>query len=312
MTRVPMSGIVLSCDRAMQLDGTLRSFLLHCEDSQNIRLFVIYRARRSRDAQQYKRLAEEHATRGGIIFVEERRFRSDVLGVLMARPDGEPAGAFRRWLTMAAAKLGFPGGLGLPADSFPYVLFLVDDNIFIRDFRLLDIVKALEAHPDALGFSLRLGRNITYFYMQDRPQKQPRFTQLAQDMLKFDWTTGDDDFGYPLEVSSSVYRLDGVLPLLVRSEFRNPNSLEAQMAANVHAFRAVSPFLLCYEQSATFCNAINVVQTVWPNRSGMNPEYAGDRLAQKFDEGYRIDVKAYSGLVPNACHQEVELFLSRR
>jgi hypothetical protein len=69
---------------------------------------------------------------------------------------------------------------------------------------------------------------------------------------------------------------------------------------------------LCYENSVTFCNPINKVQTVATNRAGSVVEYSSDHLAQLFESGYRIKVEAYTGFVPNACHQEVALNFEKR
>jgi hypothetical protein len=170
-----------------------------------------------------------------------------------------------------------------------------------------DICKALEGHGDALGFSLRLGKNITHCYALDLPQNQPNFLAVGNHMLKFDWTSAERDFGYPLEVSSSVYRIDDVLPLVSRVRFTNPNVLEARMSEGVRPFKSRRPYLLCYERSVAFCNPANIVQKEWPNRAGTDPEQSVDSLADRFDQGHRVDVAHYSGFIPIGCHQEIKL-----
>ncbi|MEW6405540.1 MAG: hypothetical protein AB1649_27420, partial [Chloroflexota bacterium] len=193
----------------------------------------------------------------------------------------------------------------LPDES--YILFLVDDNIFVRDFSLKDVVPLLRAQQDALGFSLRLGSNITHCYTSDQPQPLPRFVPVETGILKFDWTTSELDFGYPLEVSSSAYRAKDMFPIIAKQPFRNPNELEFQLAVSAKAFSRKMPFLLCPERSYTFCNPLNVVQNVTPNKAGASLEYSSQRLADLFDQGYRIKVEAYHGFIPQSCHQEVPL-----
>jgi hypothetical protein len=83
--------------------------------------------------------------------------------------------------------------------------------------------------------------------------------------------------------------------------------LEGRLAAQAQEFTKIRPSLLCFEQSVAFSNPVNKVQNQFNNRSGNKIEYTTERLAQMFDAGYRIDVDAYSGFVPNSCHQEVEL-----
>ncbi|MBC8394796.1 MAG: hypothetical protein H8E17_19790 [Deltaproteobacteria bacterium] len=188
-----------------------------------------------------------------------------------------------------------------------YMLFLVDDNLFVRDFCLDEITRSLQNTPDAMGFSLRLGKNVTHCYTTDLPQSLPEVAGSKNKILKFNWTTAESDFAYPLEVSSSVYRSKDVVPMIAKKPFENPNELEFQMAVSAGTFSEKMPFLLCPEQSLTFCNPLNMVQTSTPNRAGVSVEYNSEHLAAMFDQGYRIDVEKYSGFTPQSCHQEVPL-----
>lgn len=307
-----MVGVVFSRDRALQLDAALRSFCLHCADPETIRLFVIYKTTSDHHRRQYLQLAKEHSVRRSIVFLSETVFRSDVLNILVAGRAATPGAACWRWLVTLAARLRFPGGIGLSRDPLPYVLFLVDDCVFVRTFQLRAICEALSGHPEALGFSLRLGTNTSYCYMQDKTQAVPSFIPLTHQMLEFDWTTAEDDFAYALELSSSVYRLVDVSSLVSRLAFENPNQLEAQIASHVKFFNSVRPCLLCYQESRTFCAPLNKAQAQYAtNRAGTKAEHTTEHLAQVFDQGYRIDVGAYTDFLPNACHQEVELFLKK-
>jgi hypothetical protein len=305
-------GLAFSRDRAMQLDGTLRSFFLHCRDADEVRLFVIYKTTSDFHALQYAGLAREYSQ---VSFIKETDFRRNVMELLIAYATGQAAGILRRVMIRLGARLGRINNLWLDLDRPRYVLFLVDDNIFVRDFRMREVHEALQTHPRALGFSLRLGTNTRYCYPLDKPETPPPFTRFENRIIEFDWVAQGDSghsFAYPLEVSSSVYRINELLRLLNRLSFQNPNTLEGQMATRADMFRRKSPYLLCYEQSVTFCNPVNRVQTVYANRAAAMPQYSTERLAKMFEGGYRIEVEAYTGFVPNACHQEVELVLQKR
>jgi glycosyltransferase involved in cell wall biosynthesis len=52
---------------------------------------------------------------------------------------------------------------------------------------------------------------------------------------------------------------------------------------------------------------LNKVQAVNNNRAGSNPGWDAPALRQRFSKGQRVDVDAYAGFIPNACHQEVDL-----
>ena len=77
---------------------------------------VLYRASTSRLLSLYRTLQREHP---GVDFVREGSFRRDLLQ-LMRRHE--------------------------------YLLFVVDDTVFIEDFKMSDIAGALSRHADVLGF----------------------------------------------------------------------------------------------------------------------------------------------------------------
>jgi hypothetical protein len=306
--------LVFSKNRAMQVEATLESFFRHCADVENVRTSVLFACSDEQYRRQYQQLAQEWQGARLVRFVPQSRFRQDVFNIL--NPYGEAPlensvyKILMRLPPRVVRQTGYP--ILAPVGS-PFILFLVDDTVFTHEFALGELTTCLSLHQDALGFSLRLGRNTTYCYMNDRPQEIPPFHPLGGNVHKFDWTKGDQDFGYPFEVSSSVYRLTDVLPALLRTKFDNPNLLEGGLSLCKDQFAMVRPFLLCYGQSAAFCNAINLVQTASPNnRAGSKPSYSVSELAGLFDAGHRIRIEAYDGLVPTSCHQEIDLVLEKR
>jgi len=321
-------GVLFSKDRALQLDAVLRSLRLHCQDLQILQLHVLYVATNENQLQQYRELMKTYPE---VNFSIQKDFRKDLLSLLS--PYKKRSKAERRFLLLCAVgRLGFPLGSFLdriwrrsfekiqrvvvtslmPAwEETEYVVFLVDDNIFTHPFSLGSAMQVLGARKDLIGFSLRLGRNTTYCYVNDRQQNLPAFTQFTEDILLFDWTRSEQDFGYPLEVSSSIYRLADMLPFIAGFAFANPNELEDRMAFRAKGFRSVYPHLACYRRSVTFCNPINKVQKVISNRVGENFQYGTDELARRFACGERIRVEAYTNFLPSACHQEVDLVFER-
>ena len=169
----------------MQLDAALRSYLLHCQDAAQHELYVLYTTSGEPHTQQYAQLAAELQAYPFIHFLRERGFRRELLGLLAARAGltGWRVRAFR-WLLPVGHRLGALSNWLLGKNLQNYVLFLVDDNIFVRDFSLQSACRALEQDPNALGFSLRLGRNIGFSYMLDKSQTLPEFEQAAPGILK--------------------------------------------------------------------------------------------------------------------------------
>jgi len=266
-----INALVFSKDRAMQLDAALRSLRLHCRDADLLETTVLYAFSNNTYASHYSQLAREHP---GVHFLEEKDFKGDVLSLI--KPSR-------------------------------FLLFLVDDNIFVQEFSLEDAVGQLQATPEALAFSLRLGRNTSYCYMLAKYQKLPKFDEVRKGVLSFDWTTSERDFGYPFDVSSSIYRTSDMLPLLEQIPFSNPNTLEGHLDG-IKGEMGEQNVLLCFDQSVTFSNPINKVQSVLPNnRGGKHKRYTPTHLAEMFEEGYRINVEAYTNFVSTGCHQEVRL-----
>jgi hypothetical protein len=270
-----VGGLIVSKDRPLQLQAVLDSYRRHCVDPELAELTVLFLASNKRQSALYTKVAMEHPT---VKFLAERSFRDDVRSALVGTD---------------------------------HYLFLVDDTLFVRGFSLVDQIQALERHPSALGFSLRLGSNTTYSYSFNRPQGIPTWSAAEDGILAYEWTKGDADFGYPLELSSSLYRASDLRDLLSELSYGNPNTLEAALARGAAKFAGNKPELLCYEKSVAFSTPLNVVQEAWKNRSGNKADYSAEALADRFAGGFRVDVSAYDGFVPNACHQEVELKLHR-
>jgi hypothetical protein len=57
---------------------------------------------------------------------------------------------------------------------------------------------------------------------------------------------------------------------------------------------------------------VNKVQNVFDNRDSGIREYSAKDLAEIFKKGYKIDVEKYLDFIPNACHQERELYFKKR
>lgn len=291
--------IIFSKDRPLQLHATLSSYALHGAGSGSVPVSIIYKASNDDFARGYALVAEQLSTLLPINWIQETSFKADLLLLLQQPQSASRRQRVWRFLTRRRA---------VPRTD--HVLFLVDDNLFVRPFCLNEIAEALAGHPDAIGFSLRLGRNTTSCYSLQCDQPLPAF-DLAAPGLRFHWPRQVGDFGYPLEVSSSVYRLADLISLLRRLPFNNPNRLEQGLAASSSLFTARFPSLLCFSESVAFCVPVNKVQSVFDNRSGADQEYSSEALNALFLDGYHVDVMALRGFVPCAAHQEIELPLVR-
>jgi hypothetical protein len=287
--------VIFSKDRPMQLHATLASFILHCQDIRDANIGVLHVSTSQKYANGYKVLQSEFSFLPSLSWICEHDFKRDLIRLVSGV---EPASS--RSHPLLARGLG---ASGFEADRF--VLFLVDDTLFVRPFSLAAITSALTMHPAALAFSLRLGVNTTFCYSRSSPQRLPRFGSAGDRSLRFRWVFAEADFGYPLEVSSSVFRVDDLMGWLRVLPYSNPNRLEQRLAASRYLFGFCHPDLLCFDRSVAFCAPVNKVQTVLPNRSGQSIPYSSDALHVLFDQGLRIDVQALAAFEPYAAHQEI-------
>ena len=262
--------VTVSKDRALQLDGTLRSLASCCTDLDLATVYVLYKASTPRHRAAYRQLATEHPSVG---LWPESSFRPDLIELVRGSDQ---------------------------------VLFVVDDTIFLDTFSLATCAETLRADPTCIGFSLRLGTNTTYCYPSDATQEPPPFEAAGSGVLTYEWNNAGHDFGYPLEVSSSLYRTSDVLPILSERKFDNPNSLERMLSRQAESFVERRPRLACFERSVAVSVPANVVQTVFKNRHDSDPALDAEALADAFERGERLDVDRFRGLVTNGCHQELE------
>jgi len=218
---------------------------------------------------QYRAL---HESCGYAEFVHERDFRNDVLALLARRA---------------------------------YVLFLVDDLLFTHDFSFSEVLGQLD-DGRVMNFQLHTGRNTTYCYPLKCQLTGYEFTRATRKISTYDWTR--TNVRYPFDVSAAAYTLEWLGPLLNRTAFENPSTLE--LNANGEAEREIArPLIAVYDTSVSFVNPVNIAQTLYPaNRAGETHAYSVRELAGKFQAGLRIRVEAYSGIQTTSAHHEAPLF----
>ena len=276
--RPSLINIIFSKDRALQLDALLRALLHFGRDIEITDTYVLYTTSSELHQRQYETIVSDYFDKRCISFAREQDFRKDMLSLLQ---------------------------------HYQFAAFWVDNNIVVRYFSFLDIIQALNKERDALGFSLRLGKNMTSCYPLNCDQPLPTFEEHDSGILKFRWIDAKGDFNLSLEVSSSVYRISEISPLLSDLSFYNPATMECAMALNRGRFCEKNPYLLCPVNSISFSNPINKPPDSYPvNRSPTYEGYSPVQLARIFDTGIRIDISRYSDFVHGACHQEVQLPLT--
>jgi len=262
--------VIFSKNRALQLDLCLTGLYKSCTDEELPEIKIIYTCDELHE-KSYKILEFEHPYPE---FIRENDFKADLLLALKHKR---------------------------------YVLFLTDDTIFCGNFSFDRVIRHLDDSYKVLGVSLRLGKNTHRCYPLDMNQPIPIMQYLEENFMYFNWTKAELDFNYALEVSSSIYRVRDILPIISSYPFKNPNSLEALLYACLGYFTD-KLFLICFDRSIAFANPLNRVQEVaLSNRYSQLDNHDAESLLNAYMEGYRADYSKYFGMISNGCHMEVDI-----
>ena len=267
----------------MQLDAALRSFRVQCNDADTVSKFVIQKTTSDIHSEQYKYLQQENSD---FTFIEECIV-------------DETSRIVEQILEMA--------------DPYEFVSFHSDDNLYVNSFSLSEAIHILQQNENVLTYSLRLGSNIRYCYtcdIENRRMKQPQFQPVDPRTFVFNWPGQEYDFGYPFEVSASIYHSSQALPIIAKYKGVPATRIEAFWDNHKGQFHTI-PFMACPVISKVVNVPINRVG-FYPNKISEKFGITVGELAYKFSEGYRINIDQFSGFVSDSPHVELEFSFEKK
>lgn len=269
-----VSGIVFSMDRALQLHALLGSYTDLV--ARYSKLKIIYRVSSEAHDAAYQEVFREY---GALVEPKRQRTRQDFKALLID---------------------------ALSQSVSEHVFFLVDDNIFVErvDLACLASQASIYCVP-----SLRMGRNLSRSYTLQRPQAVPylcRLDSTADEPLQaWLWKSGELDWNYPLSVDGHIFQRGEILAVAKTLDFDSPNHFEEQLQKFQATF--IWRLGLCYPKSRLINIPYNRVQADIENLHGSVHQ---EDMLRMWNEGYRIDRKAYYGVVNESAHQEMPLRLT--
>jgi len=265
--------IIFSRNRALQLHLCLTTLLNHCEDIIEVsNVTVLYRNDPIHEP-SYDILMSEFPQ---ISFRKEENFKKDLLNLLSNESN----------ISWDKNEKSTP----------TYAMFVTDDTIFTGDFSMKQVISTLIENNDCIGFSLRLGNNTNYCFSLDNFQEIPKTQELNNNILKYNWTNSQYDFGYSLELSSSVYPLENIIEILINCDYSSPNTLESVLSSCCLEYK---PELLMFKNSLAFSAPLNLVQVTHKNR---NAGHDPDTFRRLYEKGIRFDDKQFDKIVTNSAH----------
>lgn len=221
--------VVFSMDRALQLDGLLRSFFLNKQGECIIK--VIYKTTNDEHSKSYQEVKKRFE--GKVEFFEE-------------------SGSFKSTLENVLNKL-----------ENEKLFFLVDDIIFTEPF---DCEFLSKIDTSKYIFSLRMGNHLNYSYVVDKLQKLPNFIDKNDDYLYWNWSKSEFDWGYPLSVDGHIFSTLEILAMVKYFDFKAPNSFE-EILQNVKELFS-KRFGMSYKKARILNNPCNKVQNEVSNFHG--------------------------------------------
>jgi len=266
--------IIFSKDRAMQLHLLLFSLFFYCTDSKDLIIKILYKGSSKKFICGYNLCKKYFSNKENIWWIKEKAFKKDLLLLL---------------------------------EKNTLSLFLVDDTLFYRRFDLQSTASCLLKNNKTIGFSYRLGSNTDFCYPHNKAQKIPDFMNVNKNIYKYHWKNQEYDFGYPLEVSSSLYRTNNLIYFVKYLSFYNPNTFEQKLSFLKKIFSFFKPELLCFKKSVAFSNPINKTQTIIQNRAGNKLKNNINKLNAKFLKGYIFCMPNNIHKNIDAAHVEVDL-----
>jgi hypothetical protein len=152
-----------------------------------------------------------------------------------------------------------------------YTMFEVDDAVMIEHFsKDCPEFKEFKSNPDILCLSLRMSPNYS---------GAPIFKNNT-----WAWRGLRHSWGYPMSVSSHIFRRDDILPTILKSEMEIPNDLEVALRRNPPD----RPLMLCFTKPKMITNEANNVQTKYPTP---NFGVSVRELEDRFLKGERLSLE---------------------
>jgi len=228
-SEAPLDLLILSKDRACQLDGLLRSVRAFLTVPH--RIHVLYTS---------SNIAYER----GYDLV--RRWNPDVQW-------SEDGGTFRESYLEQYTRIAQGPGR--------YLMPVMDDMIFTRPFTAQPLLELLDDDEDVLAISLRLGENVTYCYVRNAPTTPPDFSKG----YRWEWKTASPGYwNYPMSVDANIFRTAEMAEYVPRLAFGKAEVVEAKMAQQP----LNRPHMVCEKTPSVLNLAINRVQDTFKNRHG--------------------------------------------
>ena len=271
--------VIFSYDRPLQLYAYLESLKKYVSGLKNI--FILYHSSNEAFEKAYQEIQKEYTD---IIFFNQNNST--------AAQDFKPL----------LLKILFT------ESKSNYVLFGVDDIIVTNFINICECITHM-TQEKALGFYLRLGKNITKFYVQSvNFHTSPPFRTVAPDVFAWQFKDGKYAWKHSTSVDMTIIHKQE-LECLKKIHFRTPNQLEIAWSRNKKK-ETRNKTGLCYGHSKIVNIPLNIVQE---DKTQNNMGFLSTiDLLDLYDQQLKIDISALFAVNNQAPHMEyIPTFIQR-
>ncbi len=298
-----MSNIVFTKNRPLQLDAYLES-LRRYFSSELIQTYVIYKVELFE--KEYEQLFRRYSD---CIVIRESDFYGDFLRLLKDI-------------------------------STKYILFGIDDVVYFDSVDFDIIEECFDEFPSEIfGFSLRHSCEII-----TGGDSIEEFSVSGQTLYKFSWKDGKTDLtNYPFDLCATIYptalikriinsvssnnpvikklfspvsALIKVLGKIISARsilksfgyFYSPNTLESWNCRWCQNNSSKLPAWIYFQKVIASAIQVNMVNISTDNEFDDSDEYTVEVLADKYNQGYRLDIDFIANYKPVSTHCGVESF----
>ena len=253
-------SIIFSYNRPLQLDGLLQS-LVNKLDS-NIKLYVLYKANKSRMDLSYKKLINSFRDRNQIIFIkEEKSFKYSINKLLNT--------------------------IDTKAKVNNQILFFVDDQLVYKPINLGKINKLLK---NSFLTTFRFGSNTKYSFNLNKKQNIKNYNYKFENNI-FQWspTFKRDDLSYLFSFDASTIPYDLFKLFAKKLIYKGPNSLESAMNYNNYLYKLLNLKISSLESQSAVNLVISIAQKETINRGNFKDL---DYLLNIYENDWRLKLDA--------------------
>jgi len=190
----------------------------------------------------------------------------------------------------------------------PYILFLVDDDVFINaitEKEYCEMTNILDITDNIHCGSIRMNKTVNKCYPANNKDMEIPILLEYGNLFNWNWTEAKDQhtcWGYPMSMTAHIYKSNEIIPLIQKGKFNNVNSLEAFINAN--RFRN-KHYMVSFKDSKVFNVQNNFVQGNRVNEHSYTIEW----LNEQYMNNKTISTKNIYGLKRNACHGTIEYIM---